>query len=84
MILSFAAGIMLAAAVAGLILPSLEYGEGALPIVITAAGIFAGAVCLSLIDRLVPHLHRMTGIDTEKHPDGTVRWKYKKNRTILL
>jgi ZIP family zinc transporter len=73
MILSFAAGIMLAAAVGGLILPSLEYGEGALPVVITAAGIFAGAVCLSLIDRLVPHLHRMTGIDTEKHPDKTAR-----------
>ena len=73
MILSFAAGIMLAAAVSGLIIPSLEYGEGIWPIVITAAGIFAGAVCLSLIDKLVPHLHRMTGIDTESHPDKTAR-----------
>ena len=73
MILSFAAGIMLAAAVSGLVLPSLEYGNGVWPYVITAAGIFAGAVVLSLIDKLVPHLHRMTGVDTESHPDKTVR-----------
>ena len=59
LILSFAAGIMLAAAVSGLILPSLEYGDGVWPIVITGARIFAGAVVLSLIDKLVPHLHKI-------------------------
>lgn len=56
-VLSFAAGIMLAAAVLGLILPSVEYG-GKFGLLITVAGIFAGAVCLNLIDRFVPHLHR--------------------------
>ena len=65
-VLSFAAGVMLAAAVIGLILPSLEYG-GKYGIVITVAGIFVGAVCLNLIDRLVPHLHKMAGVDTEHH-----------------
>ncbi len=65
-ILSFAAGVMLAAAVIGLILPSLEYG-GKLSILITIAGIFCGALCLNLIDKLVPHLHKMTGIDQESH-----------------
>ena len=30
-------------------------------------GIFAGALCLNLIDKLVPHLHRLAGTDTEKH-----------------
>ena len=71
-ILSFAAGIMLAAAVVGLILPSLEYGgEGAIPIIITVLGIFCGAIVLNLIDKLVPHLHRLTGFDSEKHPDKT-------------
>ncbi len=70
-ILSFAAGVMLAAAVIGLIMPSLEYGEGWIPLLVTAAGIFAGAVCLNLIDRLVPHLHKMTGVDQENHPEKT-------------
>ena len=65
-VLSFAAGVMLAAAVLGLILPSLEYG-GRFGIVTTIAGIFAGAFALNLIDRLVPHLHRLVGSDIEEH-----------------
>ena len=65
-VLSFAAGVMLAAAVLGLVLPSLEYG-GKFGLVITIAGIFAGALCLNLIDKLVPHLHRMVGSDIEPH-----------------
>ena len=70
-ILSFAAGVMLAAAVIGLVLPSLEYGGGKpLSIVVTVAGIFCGALCLNLIDKLVPHLHKLTGIDQEAHPEG--------------
>ena len=65
-VLAFAAGVMLAAAVLGLILPSLEYG-GKYGIVVTIVGIFAGALCLHLIDRLVPHLHKMVGADLEDH-----------------
>ena len=65
-VLSFAAGVMLAAAVLGLLLPSLEYG-GRFGIVTTIAGIFAGAFALNLIDRLVPHLHRLVGSDIEEH-----------------
>ena len=67
-ILSFAAGVMLAAAVMGLILPSLEYG-GHFSILITVAGLFCGALCLNLVDKLVPHLHKMTGIDQEAHSE---------------
>ena len=63
-VLSFAAGVMLAAAVLGLILPSIEYGNNVL---ITVVGIFAGALCLNLTDKLVPHLHRLVGDDSEKH-----------------
>ncbi len=66
-VLSFAAGVMLAAAILGLILPSLEYG-GKYGIIITIAGIFTGAVCLNLIDRLVPHMHKLVGVDSEAHP----------------
>ena len=71
-ILSFAAGIMLAAAVFGLIIPSLEDG-GDWGIVVTIAGILLGAVCLNLIDKLVPHLHKMAGIDQEAHPEKTAQ-----------
>ena len=70
-ILSFAAGVMLAAAVLGLILPSLEYG-GKWGILITVAGIFVGAVSLNLIDRLVPHLHKMVGVDIETHKNSNL------------
>ena len=65
-VLSFAAGVMLAAAVLGLILPSLEY-DSRFSLLITVAGIFAGALCLNLIDKLVPHLHRLVGSDIEPH-----------------
>ncbi len=66
-ILSFAAGVMLAAAVLGLIIPSLEYG-GKFALLHTVGGIFAGALCLNLIDKLVPHLHKLMGSDQEAHP----------------
>ncbi len=65
-ILSFAAGVMLAAAVLGLIMPSLEYG-GKFGLLTTVAGIFTGAICLNLIDKLVPHLHKMAGQELEEH-----------------
>ena len=65
-VLSFAAGVMLAAAVIGLILPSLEYG-GKYGLIITVAGIFAGAVCLNFIDKLVPQLHKLAGAESEAH-----------------
>lgn len=70
-VLSFAAGVMLAAAVLGLVIPSLEYG-GKYGIIITVAGIFAGAVCLNFIDKLVPHLHKLTGTDIEAHNNANL------------
>ena len=70
-VLSFAAGVMLAAAVIGLIIPSLEYG-GRYGIIITIAGIFAGALCLNLIDKLVPHLHKLVGADIEPHNNANL------------
>lgn len=68
-VLSFAAGVMLAAAILGLILPAVDYG-GDLGLLITVAGIFTGALCLNLIDRLVPHMHRLVGAEDEKHPQN--------------
>ena len=57
---------MLAAAVVGLIIPSLDYG-GKYGLIITVVGVFVGAVALNLIDKLVPHLHKLAGADEESH-----------------
>lgn len=62
-ILSFAAGVMLSAAVLGLVLPAVEAG-GLVPAI---AGIFVGALCLNLMDKAVPHLHKLAGPDMEEH-----------------
>lgn len=66
-VLAFAAGVMLAAAILGLIIPSIDYG-GNYGLIITVAGIFTGAVSLNLIDKLVPHMHKLVGVETEVHP----------------
>ncbi len=70
-VLSFAAGVMLSAAVLGLILPSIDYG-GKWGLLITIAGIFTGALCLNLIDKLVPHLHKLVGGDIEEHHNANL------------
>lgn len=80
-VLSFAAGVMLSAAVIGLIIPSLEHGEGKLSILVTVIGIFCGALCLNLIDKLVPHLHKLGGSDGEElHPESAA----KLNKVLLF
>ncbi len=81
-VLAFAAGVMLAAAVLGLIVPSVEYGMAygtPLALLMTVAGVFAGAVCLNLIDKLVPHLHKMADKDIEEHQSNE-----KLNKVLLF
>ncbi len=77
-VLAFAAGVMLAAAVFGLIVPSLEYG-GKYGIIITIVGIFVGAIALHGVDLLVPHLHRLSGGAEEKH-----RGNERRNKVMLF
>ena len=72
MVLGFAAGVMLAAAVMGLIIPSLE-GGGSHAVWVTLVGIFCGALVLNVIDKLVPHLHVMSGKEQEAHPESAER-----------
>ena len=55
-ILSFAAGVMLAASALGLIVPAWEMVAWPAKIV-PLLGVFAGALFLNLMDRLTPHLH---------------------------
>jgi ZIP family zinc transporter len=56
-LLGFAAGVMLAATAFSLLLPALEMGG----ILITVVGLLSGAVFLDLADRLVPHMHFISG-----------------------
>ncbi len=70
-ILSFAAGIMLAASVICLVLPSVELG-GKWGLLYAIVGIFAGAFCLNLMDKLIPHLHKFAGADIESHNNANL------------
>lgn len=78
MILSFAAGIMLAAAVIGLILPAVENaGSGRLWLPIL--GIFMGAAFLNAMDKVTPHLHKLSGVEIEAHDNNK-----NLNRALLF
>ena len=66
-VLAFASGVMLAAAVVGLILPSIDI-DNKFSVFITVLGIFVGAVVLGLIDKIIPHEHTLlTAEDNENH-----------------
>lgn len=69
-VLAFSAGVMLASAVIALIIPSIDTG-GKYAILITASGIFSGALCLNLIDKLVPHVHKF--VEVGSTPDALRR-----------
>lgn len=65
-LLSFAAGIMLAASFFSLILPAIEHGEAIyhsanLAVITTILGILCGAVALFLMHRYLPHEHFLAG-----------------------
>lgn len=55
----FAAGVMVAASVWGLLLPSMEQAEhmGKFAFVPAVAGLWAGILFLMLLDKVIPHLH---------------------------
>ena len=67
-VLSFAAGVMLSAAILTLILPSLENG-GKYRILTTIVGILTGAICISCVDKLNAHLERKSRTEGENKAD---------------
>ena len=80
-VLAFAAGVMLAAAVIGLVIPSLEYGGGGWSaLLVTVVGVFGGALCVNVLDKVVPHLHRLSGGCEECHPEQ----QEKLNKVLLF
>lgn len=66
-LMGFAAGVMIAASVWSLIIPSIEMSEnmGKASFVPAAVGFLLGAVFLLILDMLIPHLHVH-----DDHPEG--------------
>lgn len=79
-LLGFASGVMVAASVWSLLIPSMEASEsmGKLAFLPAATGFALGIVFLLGMDRLVPHLH----LNTEK-PEG-LESKLKKTTMLVL
>ena len=77
-LLGFASGVMVAASVWSLLIPSIDmsHGEGAMQVIPAAVGFLLGIGFLLLIDELTPHLH--VGSD---HPEGL---KARLSRTAML
>jgi len=65
-ILGYCAGIMLAAAILGLIIPAADLCSTSQWWVVLA-GVVLGAMFLNVLDFVTPHLHHITGIDPEEH-----------------
>ncbi len=78
-VLGFCAGVMLAAATLGLILPAVEQA-GMDHWWLPAIGVAVGALFLNLLDFLTPHLHKITGLDMEEHRNNGA----SVNRVLLF
>lgn len=65
-VLGFAAGIMLAASVLGLMAPAFAESSN---FITPLLGAFTGAFIISLLDKIIPHLHRIAGIDSSSSAD---------------
>ena len=78
LLLGFASGVMIAASIWSLIIPSLEMAEqqGLIKWLPATVGFLIGIVFLLLIDVLIPHLH----LNTDK-PEGI---KSKLNKTTMM
>lgn len=64
-VMGFSAGIMLSAATVGLLAGAFTPEPQS--ILLAVAGALIGAAIISLLDRFVPHLHRIAGVEFEKH-----------------
>ena len=74
-LLGFASGVMVAASVWSLLIPSLEMGTGTGAVIPAVIGLLAGFAFLLLIDYVTPHIHPLGG------PEGP---HSKLSRTAML
>lgn len=81
-LLGFAAGVMVSAAFWSLLAPAVEMasGSGVPAWVPVTSGFLLGALCLRLIDRLLPHLHPGLGIE---RAEG-IRSSWRRTTLIVL
>ncbi len=80
LLMGFAAGVMVAASVWSLLIPSIEMadGQGKIAWIPAAAGFILGMAFLLLLDSVIPHLH----LDTDK-PEG-IRSRAKKTTMMVF
>lgn len=64
-VMGFSAGIMLAAATVGLLAGAFTPDFQSILLAVTGA--LTGAAVISFLDRFIPHLHRIAGVEFEKH-----------------
>ncbi len=82
---AFAAGVMVAASVWSLLIPSLEYAssKGTWSFVPAAVGFWAGILFLLLLDEVIPHLH--PGLEDPDHVQhGVERGSLSKSIMLVL
>ena len=68
--LGYCAGVMLAAATLGLIVPAFDMVEGWSNWIVVV-GVMGGALFLNVLDYVTPHLHQITGLDPETHANNS-------------
>lgn len=80
LLLGFASGVMIAASIWSLIIPSIDMSEslGKFRCIPAALGFMIGILFLLILDNIIPHLH----LDTKK-PEGLPS-KFKKTTMMLL
>ena len=80
LLLGFASGVMIAASIWSLIIPSIEMseGQGIITVVPAAIGFMLGVIFLLVLDSLIPHLH----LKTDK-PEG-IKSKLKRTTMMVL
>ena len=79
LLLGFASGVMIAASIWSLLIPSLEMAEGyRLPFLPAAIGFLAGIAFLLILDSVIPHLH------IDKSQEGIKTNKLKKTTMMVL
>ncbi len=74
-LLGFASGVMVAASVWSLLIPSIDMGTGPGAVVPTVAGLLLGFAFLLVIDQVTPHMHLVGG------PEGP---RSRLSRTTML
>ncbi len=77
-IIGFAGGVMLAAAIIGLLAPAVN-GADLTGAILSIAGTFIGAYFISILDRIIPHLHRLAGVNSTNDVNSN-----SKNKILLF